>query len=269
MDLLDLNCLYLFKMMTVQRLNQDSSWKITINGQRFLLDPWLIGSEIDGFSWFNEQWHRTPPVGLADIGEVDFVVVSQPFSDHCHEQTLQLLSPELPLLLVPAAQKRLAKTFGDTRSFFLIPEWKRGFLDFSGLQLSLFKTSGLLDQVHNGLLILSPDGNNIFYAPHGFVPNAAQVTFLQKHPIHLLIATVSAYHLPFFLGGTVNLGLRSLEKLAQVLRPKHILSTHDEQKHAKGLVPKIARTFYPDAAMVSAQQPNFIALNDYQSLELG
>lgn len=255
-------------MITLQRLNQDTTWKIALADQTLLLDPWLTGTEIDGFAWFNEQWHATPPVPIEDLGNIDHIVVSQPFSDHCHEETLQLLAPEIPIAAVAAARKRLAKTFGRSRNFNTIPEYKNGFLDQGGLHFTQFRTASLLDQVHNALLILSPSGENIFYAPHGFVPNARQRAILQQHSIHVLIHTVSEYHLPFLLGGTVNLGLSTLQKLAQILKPQYIISTHDEQKYAKGLVPKIARTFYPSAAMVLEKQPNFIAVEDYAVIEL-
>ena len=255
-------------MISLQRLNQDTSWKITIANQTLLLDPWLTGTEIDGFSWFNEQWHASPPVAIEALGTIDHIVISQPFSDHCHEETLALLSPEIPIAAVPAARKRLEKTFGQSRIFQTIPDYKNGFWNLGELRFAQFRTASLLDQVHNALLILSPNGENIFYAPHGFVPNAKQIAVLKQYPIQVLITTVSEYHLPFFLGGTVNLGLGVLQKLAQILNPRHIISTHDEQKYAKGLVPKIARTFYPSAAAVLEKQPNYVTVEDYGVVEL-
>ena len=44
-------------MIKIKRLNLDSSWYIKFNKLNFVLDPWLIGSEIDGFKWLNEQLH--------------------------------------------------------------------------------------------------------------------------------------------------------------------------------------------------------------------
>lgn len=255
-------------MISLQRLNQDTSWKIKLNGVQILLDPWLTGSEIDGFSWFNEQWHATAPLAIEELGAIDHIVVSQPFSDHCHEETITLLSPVIPIAAVPAARNRLEKSFGQSRVFQTIPEYKNGFLSLGELRFAQFRTASILDQVHNALLVLSPNGDNIFYAPHGFVPNAKQIAVLKQYPIHVLITTVSEYHLPFFLGGTVNLGMGVLQKLAQILNPRHIISTHDEQKHAKGLVPKIARTFYPSAATILEKQPNYVTVEDYSVIEL-
>ena len=48
--------------MKIQRLNMDNTWLLEMEGLRILVDPWLEGEEIDYFSWFNTQWHRTKPI---------------------------------------------------------------------------------------------------------------------------------------------------------------------------------------------------------------
>jgi L-ascorbate metabolism protein UlaG (beta-lactamase superfamily) len=251
-------------MITLQRLNQDTTWKIELNGYQLLQDPWLVESEIDGFSWFNEQWHRTEPVPIEALQDIDCIVVSQPFSDHCHEKTIARLPAHWPIAAVAPARKRLEKTFQKTRDIRTIPTYDAGFLPLGALQLTQFRTASLLDQVHNALLIVSPTQENIFYAPHGFVANAQQLAWLKDYPIEVLITTASLYKLPFYLGGTVNLGLSAMRKLADQLQPRHVISTHDEQKIAKGLVPRIAQTFYPDAFAVKKIQSNFIPIDDYR-----
>lgn len=251
-------------MITLQRLNQDTTWKININGYQLLLDPWLVESEIDGFSWFNEQWHRTAPVPIEALPDVDGIVVSQPFSDHCHEKTIARLPAHWPIAAVAQARKRLEKTFQNTRNISTIPEYNAGFLALGALQLTQFRTNSFLDQVHNALLIVNPSQENIFYAPHGFVLNSQQLAWLKNYPIEVLITTVSLYKLPFYLGGTVNLGLSTMLKLADQLQPSHVINTHDEQKIAKGLVPRIAQTIYPDAFAVKKIQSNFIPIDDYR-----
>ena len=54
-------------MLSVKRLNLDSSWSIDFNSVNFIVDPWLIGSEIDGFKWLNEAWHIKDPVKIEDL----------------------------------------------------------------------------------------------------------------------------------------------------------------------------------------------------------
>jgi hypothetical protein len=62
--------------------------------------------------------------------------------------------------------------------------------------------------------------------------------------------------LPFYLGGTVNLGLESTLALAKKLSVKTIVSTHDEQKKQQGLVARLSKR-------------KFHTTNQFISLEVG
>ena len=95
-------------MLTLRRLNMDSSWALSWAGTTILIDPWLLGSEVDGFSWFNEQWHVTAPVPVDTIGEYQAILISQAYSDHCHQQTLMELQT-VPFIATPSASKRLER----------------------------------------------------------------------------------------------------------------------------------------------------------------
>ena len=85
-------------MIKIKRLNLDSSWYIKFNQLNFILDPWLIGSEIDGFKWLNEQWHIKPPVTIKDIPNYDSIIISQNYEDHCHLETLKKLPDDKSIL---------------------------------------------------------------------------------------------------------------------------------------------------------------------------
>ena len=55
-------------MVSVKRLNLDSSWHISFDSNKFIIDPWLLGSEIDGFNATNCVFaFKYSPVTLADI----------------------------------------------------------------------------------------------------------------------------------------------------------------------------------------------------------
>ena len=92
----------------------DSSWKISYDNFSILLDPWLVGSQINGFAWFNKQWHKTAPVAPEQVKNYQAIVISQPFSDHCHEETLSLLQP-VPIYAAVNALKRLQKSIDAER----------------------------------------------------------------------------------------------------------------------------------------------------------
>ena len=96
-------------MIKIKRLNLDSSWYIKFNKLNFVLDPWLIGSEIDGFKWLNEQWHIKPPVPIDDIPNYDSIVISQNYEDHCHIETLKRLPNDKSILATEKAYNKLKK----------------------------------------------------------------------------------------------------------------------------------------------------------------
>ena len=79
-------------MIQLQRLNLDTSLFLEIGGWRVVIDPWLEGTEVDFFSWFNTQWHRTSPIPFHEIPEFDTVLITQKYPDHFHLQTLKKLA---------------------------------------------------------------------------------------------------------------------------------------------------------------------------------
>lgn len=109
----------------------------TKRGGRFyfnlLIDPWLSGDQVDIFKWVSRQWHAEEPkfgsiaaveellreieiltVGLRsgkgrrstldeleEHGEIetfiDAVAICHEFTDHCHQQTLLQVNPDVPV----------------------------------------------------------------------------------------------------------------------------------------------------------------------------
>ena len=237
--------------LTVQRLNHDSSWLLSLESGslRIVLDPWLTGAEIDGFSLFNRAEHTSATLQVADLGRVDAIVVSMAFSDHCHEETLSQLPSNIPIYAVRDA---LARIKGDarlsSRNLILIED-RPTRIGNSRTSVSHIPTSGLLDFVHQGLVVSSPE-SSIVYAPHGLILSGPTAQRLKKvseagKRISLCLVTASTYDLPLIIGGTVNLGLDKALPLLRALRPKYLIDTHSEQKTATGFVPLVARTAYP------------------------
>ena len=106
--------------------------------------------------------------------------------------------------------------------------------DFEKVKIERINKKTLFDLVHNAFLI-SFENKKIVYAPHGFKS-------LNKHiTADVLITSCSTYHLPWYLGGTINLGINKALSMAELLSTSIILSTHDEQKIGKGIVEKIAK----------------------------
>ena len=73
------------------------------------------------------------------------------------------------------------------------------------------------------------------------------------------------------LGGYVTPGLPGLERLVEQVAPRRVAQTHDELKHAKGLIPALADVEAFDADQRHSLpwlQDRFLAIDGYQKVVL-
>lgn len=217
--------------MKFRKLNDDCSWLWELNGLKIIVDPWFTPSQIDGHRLFSEQFHQTPQPLVSSLTQIDFLFISNPFTDHCNKETLIQFDASIPLIAKRSILKKIEKW---NHFNFLIA------LEDSPIPVREYKPSQFLDLVHSAYFFELKDGT-ILFAPHG-----AKMKQLPKADI--LISTTTLYHLPFWLGGTVNLGIKNAELLYKQCGAKLFLSTHDERKLGKGLVEKLAVKDYVSEA---------------------
>ena len=247
------------KSLAIQRLNMDNSWMVHWNDTKIILDPWLMGTEIDGFRWFNEQWHATQPLPIEDLVGFDAVIVSQPYSDHCHTETLKKINQNSPIYAANKTANRIKKEWKEAKVNILEANQWNTFKDFMMMSM---KSEKWLHSFYDAIVIVNEDKDAIFYAAHGFKPSDSQLSILKELNIRILITTITYFKLPFFLGGTVNPGYEAAITLANQINAKAIVNTHDEQKPGKGLVLKIAKRKYTDTQAIN--EPRFLEINDYK-----
>jgi len=237
----------------------DTSWWLRWHDTSIIIDPWLIGSEIDGFKWFNEQWHATEPVPIKNLPPYDAILISQSYADHCHRNTLLQL-PEQPIFSVPKAYK-------------VIKGWKLPNVQskiehkttIGNLKVHVLPPDRKIDPIYYAVLI--SEGNDaVLYASHGFTLTKSQLSFLEGFNIRLLITTLTEFKLPALLGGKVNPGMENVEYLMNKLKPNNIINTHDEEKIARGLVSKLAKVTFPDYDNIPFA--NFLRVDHYNELEI-
>ncbi len=256
--------------MVIQRLNMDNSWWIQWdNGIRILIDPWLTGNEIDYFPWFNTQWHRTPPLSLEKISPFDAVLITQKYPDHFHLDTLKMIKPTR--IMGPSAiKKKVHKHLSDVH-FEFFKEGSNTFFN-TGLRLHFLNKSSSLGPDFNAMLLENGE-ESLFIAPHSCKPGPHLMEWLHgKPPVSILFTTFQRYELPFWLGGPIAPGLPQLIKLVEQINPDKIVSTHDEQKYGKGLVPRMARIIpRPDVQAINAidvLSEKYLDIADYQPVRI-
>ena len=254
--------------MKIQRLNMDNSWHINFAGNSFLIDPWLKGVEIDFFSWFNTQWHRTPPIAMSEVPNYDFVIITQKYPDHYHPETLLELQPKK--LIVPSSIEKKVKKLLPKATVWTLE--KAGDIIAGNVKLHYLPTRRKIDPIYDAV-VLENGKESILLATHGYSEPENWSKYLKNiPPITLAFTPFNLYKLPFFLGGTVSPGISAVKNLIDTLLPKHIIATHDEDKHAKGLIQKVARIKFSPSRQELIKEDLFknrlLTVDNYQSLTI-
>lgn len=243
----------------------DNSWFIRLGGLRFLVDPWLEGEEVDYFRWFNTQWHRTPPLPYDQLPDYDLVLVTQKYPDHFHEQTLARLNPAR--VIVPASIEKKVRILLPQAEVIAMGTRHRVF-ETQGVRFTWYPSTRPLGPVFDSCCVADAT-EALFLAPHGYQPNKRWLA--PDQPVKLLITTFQSLTLPFFLGGSINPGIKGLVALSEKLNPAHLVATHDEDKHATGLVMKLARVrpTHPTALKAfPSLQNRILEIDHYRSVTL-
>ena len=245
----------------------DNSWLLTMDTCRLLIDPWLMGVEVDFFPWFNTQWHKTPPVAIDQVPEYDAVLITQKYPDHFHQETLKKLSPK-KIIAPKSIEKKIREILPSSEIIGL--DKKNSLAEVLGVKVQFLNTSRKIDPIYDAFL-LDNGKKSIFLATHGFSPSQEQIKKItQASPCALLVNPFNHYELPVFLGGVVSPGLKGVEQLCQLLKPEKIVATHDEDKNAKGLVSKFAKITLAGSEHELAQLPwlshRLVHLPDYHPI---
>lgn len=251
--------------MKIQRLNMDNSWFIEFAGLRILVDPWLMGKEVDFFPWFNSQWHKTSPLEIENLPSFDLVLITQKYPDHFHLETLENIQPSL--VIGPQSIHKKLKAKLPSTQFIPFNKGVKQVLK-STLNIHHLPSPRKIDPIYDAL-VLENGQSSICLASHGY-PSIWESKKIWGNlpPVELLISPFDHYQLPVFLGGTVAPGLDGLLILTKALNPKKIVATHDEDKHASGLVSKFAKiTKAPRMAELEKHpllKGRLLDINDYQ-----
>lgn len=240
-----------------------------------VLDPWLDGELVAAHRWFLVLQHsikaafstmedirslivdieHAAGTGVAnDNGEVDAVFVSHYLEDHCSRGSLTQIDPSVPVISVNQAVQTI-RSWNHFQTVEIMPD-----LDLNHPQLLWQSPSSLplpdyirigrlpsgeaFPELHWATLIaFSPDrllGNiettaeTILYSPHGIYSNRlTNFDWATTHsrPLALLHGLDPAWY-PM----TANLGVANGHALAQNIRPKYWIPTHDEHLNFQGIM---------------------------------
>ena len=253
--------------ITLRHLNDDSSWLIIFDDFTILLDPWLFGSQTDYCTCFSSQEHASPS-SIQDIQRdlamnIDAIVISHEFTDHCHEQTLRSLSPTIPIFATTNAAKRIRR-WSHFEHVYTIPILDSQPEDFTLHSLTnqqtqsnmpktisvgyiperkLFSLPSLHGATCMSFLVNRQQWHSVLYIPHGCEQSSIREWLTQQSNVKIcvLLQGFDRVFNPIWLGGLLNYGCRQAAELAAAIEAKYWINTHDENKIARGFVSKFLK----------------------------
>ncbi|KAG9942344.1 hypothetical protein KCU85_g9264, partial [Aureobasidium melanogenum] len=252
-----------------------------------LIDPWLSGTQTDYISWLSKQWHadepRVPSIAAVedlireteslasglrsekgkksngqdneDLDEVetliDAVAISHQFTDHCHEQTMRDVHPDVPVFAtekaIPLIESWKHFRVVQTIPYFSqdpdwhatsvppLPEW---------LGISRLVTGSDLLYFHSALMITfnnqqkDEGAEAVIYTPHGIHSDSEGLDLVTKAnpPIKTLAFLHGLEDITLGAAQRLNLGAHNGLKAQRKLKASYWIATHDEDKKGTGIV---------------------------------
>lgn len=191
-----------------------NSWLIEIDGERILLDPWLVGKLTFG----NQNWlfegKKNNPQPIPE--NIDLILLSQGLEDHTHPPTLKQLDKNIPVVASPNAAKIVTELgYSDVTVLAHQESHQLGQVEIKAVPGSPIGPT----LVENGYIITGQaSGKKIYYEPHGNHSDS-----LADTPIDVVITPIINLKLP--LVGAVIKGQETALQVCQRLNPQVILST--------------------------------------------
>lgn len=282
-------------------LNADTTWLLQIPCPRevvsrtgrsrfnILIDPWLRGPQSDVASWFSKQWHATQSSvqsvsevqdRLKDIddyliqphksntkrtspNQIDLVICSHEFSDHCHKETLLEIEPSTPVFATPKAAELIRSwnyflLVRDTPSFsHENPDWRNTSIEPlpRWLGISRLVTDADALYFHSAILIAFNIDTNardrdmsgdeaaeaIIYTPHGISANDLRQLPSAQPPLNVLALLHGLHDISISITKQLNLGAYNGLQAQRMCNAKYWVGTHDEVKKAGGIIAPFLR----------------------------
>jgi hypothetical protein len=233
---------------TLQALNNDGCYHLQLGSSATscVVDPWLFGKEVDIASWFNTAEHTDAVVHPSAVPPHDLVIISQPFSDHCHPPTLKelaRLSPSTTFAAVPEAVAAVRAAVGSASQVRVLPHAHPciGPLCVGDLRVWMLTPTRRVMVRSNAVIVADASGRAAVHAPHGFSADRVRKALAWLRLTAVVVATSrNTYRLPIFLGGLIMPGERAADALLVACPGAVGLRIHDERKRSTGLVARLA-----------------------------
>ncbi|XP_039042290.1 uncharacterized protein LOC120181173 [Hibiscus syriacus] len=222
---------------------EGNSWLWDVSGVKLLVDPILVGNLDFGIPLLYDAAKKfIKNFKLSDLPQLDCLLITQNFDDHCHLRTLKPLSemsPNLRVVATPNAKPLLDPLFRNVT--YLEPGQESEVESSNGSKVRIQATPGPVlgppwQRPENGYLVISPQGQlTLYYEPHCLYNK----DFLEKERADIIITPVIKQLLPKF---TLVSGQEDAVQLAKLLDAKFIVPMKNGDLDSKGFLASIVRS---------------------------
>lgn len=219
---------------------EGNSWLWNVLGLQILVDPVLVGNLDFGIPWlYDASKKELKEFQLEDLPELDLLLITQNFDDHCHKRTLEPLSrmfPDLQVISTPNAEPTLSKLF--KRVIYLEPGHSTWFTGSNGAELTIRASAGPVlgppwQRPENGYFVEATDPTfSIYYEPHCVYNHS----LLQRERADVVITPVIKQVLPLY---TLVSGQKDAVDLVRLLQGKIVVPLRNGELESKGILAKI------------------------------
>ncbi|KAH7430612.1 hypothetical protein KP509_08G005800 [Ceratopteris richardii] len=219
---------------------EGNSWLWNVRGTQILVDPVLVGNLDFGIPLLYDASKKTlKEFKLEDLPQLDLLLITQNFDDHCHVNTLQPLSkiiPDLQVISTPNAEPTLTKLF--KKVIYLEPGQSTTYKSKNGSEIVIRASAGPTlgppwQRPENGYFVDVKDPSfSLYYEPHCVFDRMA----MSSEQADVVITPVIKQVLPFY---TLVSGQGDAVDLVKLLKARFVVPLQNGDLDSKGILAKI------------------------------
>lgn len=214
--------------MKLVRLDDYQSWRVEAGGLRLAIDPWLTAEHAlpPGHWLFGRRREAAPACGVAPLADLDALIVTGVFADHCDPATLAHVKRDVRCFAERAAARRLEKL-----GFQSIEVLRPGTRHALGAGVSLEAVAPGFPYSGNSVgFVLEADGKRLGFETHVVAAERHRALLSGLDCLVMPVQGVRLVGVPFVMSPA-----RALEVIGQ-LGPRAVVPTGNDPQRGHGLL---------------------------------
>ena len=224
--------------MRVIKADNYQTWYIENQNQAILIDPWLTKTlKPDGSFFIQRKKNSISCLSEADLKIVKALIITAPFEDHLHPDSIKQFSNDLPIYTSKIVKKYIRK-HKITNPINILTEEETLVCN---MNIKALPTSYPYYSSTFSLLIRDNKNNTIFHEGH-----RVNFKYLIEHDIKADLSILTAEETKLF--GIVQLGMnyQSTLKAIRILDSNELFITGNKPNHTMGFIKNFLVTKSPN-----------------------